>query len=232
MESLIVLHEDNHLLVALKPHGISVVSNKGERDLNTQVQEHLSCGKTTAGKSFCVPLYSVDKPAGGVVVFCKSAKALNRLNEQINVADENFELAYYCVTVGVPKQNSGRRTNYLKPAHDGKRLELVPQYTTGALTAEIDYSVVGRMDGLALLKLKSNAAAPGHERCQLAASGTPVYADAIYGKPVAGSRLAMWLTDVKLVHPTTERIMTFRAFPDTAEEPWNKFNMAMVLKII
>ena|GEM_PF-795577 len=251
MEDLVVLHEDNHLLVVLKSQGISMASgkgasvkaaeeverqelgatsDKGAKDLTSMAQAYLNSGKPKGVKSFCIPVYLLDKPVGGVVVFAKSAKALNRLNTMKE--DGSLERVYYAVSQGLPKQRADTVANYVKQTIASKGLELVPQFTTGAVRAELSFNLCDQVDDFALLKVISSDVLPKQARLQLFNLGCPIYGDATFGTPQRSAHLALWLTDVRFTHPVTGRVMTFRAFPPEDEEPWKKFNVQLLLKVI
>ena len=230
MEELIVLHEDNHILVVLKSQGEGMTGTGKDGDLITRAQQYLAEKKGKDTKSFCVPVYTIDKPVGGVAVFAKSAKALNRLNQQL--ADGELERVYYAITSGVPKQPTDHVVNYVKQTNDKFGLELIPQLTTGAVRAELSYSMCDKRDNLALLKVMCSDVLPKQARFMLARLGFSVHGDATFGKPAKSAKLALWLTDVRLIHPVTERIMTFRINPPADSATWDKFNIQLLLKVI
>ena len=229
MEELVVLHEDNHVLVVLKPQGISIESQKDEPDLLTMAKTHLGASKASGAKSFCKSVFAIDKPVGGVVLFAKSAKALNRLEAQL--AEGVLERTYYAVTVATPKQHADTLTHYIKQTKING-LELIPQTTAGAVKATLSYTLCDKADSLALLKVACSDNLPKQARFQLATLGLPVYADASFGKAISKANLALWLTDIRFTHPITERIMNFRIFPPETDAPWNKFKIAVLFKVI
>ena len=112
-EDLVVLKEDNHIIVVLKPQNVpSCEDESKDADMLTVIKEHIKERENKAGNVYVGLVHRLDRPTGGVMVFAKSSKAAARLSEQMKTGD--FEKRYSAVLVGAPEEKKATLTNYLK----------------------------------------------------------------------------------------------------------------------
>ena len=112
-EDLVILHEDNHVIVVMKPQGVpSCEDESKDTDMLTVIKEHIRERENKQGNVYVGLVHRLDRPTGGVMVFAKSSKAAARLSEQMKTGD--FEKKYSAVLVGSPKEKRATLTNYLK----------------------------------------------------------------------------------------------------------------------
>ena len=104
MEDLIILHEDNHVIVVLKPQNIpSCEDESKDRDMLTIIKDYIKVKYDKPGNVYLGLVHRLDRPTGGVMVFAKSSKAAARLSEQIKNGD--FEKRYFAVVVGTDRKS-------------------------------------------------------------------------------------------------------------------------------
>ena len=83
MEDLIILHEDNHIIVVLKPQNVpSCEDQSKDKDLLTMIKEYIKVKYNKQGNVYLGLVHRLDRPTGGVMVFAKSSKAASRLSEK------------------------------------------------------------------------------------------------------------------------------------------------------
>ena len=100
MEDLVILHEDNHIIVVLKPQNIpSCEDESKDLDMLTMIKEYIKVTYNKQGNVYLGLVHRLDRPTGGVMVFAKSSKAAARLSEQLKNGD--FEKRYFAVLMGV-----------------------------------------------------------------------------------------------------------------------------------
>ena len=74
-EDLIVLYEDNHVIVVLKPQNVpSCEDETKDKDLLTVIKEHIKERENKQGNVYVGLVHRLDRPTGGVMVFAKSIK--------------------------------------------------------------------------------------------------------------------------------------------------------------
>ena len=98
-DDLIVLYEDNHVIVVLKPQNVpSCEDETKDKDLLTVIKEHIKEKENKQGNVYVGLVHRLDRPTGGVMVYAKSSKAAARLSEQMQNGD--FEKKYAAVLAG------------------------------------------------------------------------------------------------------------------------------------
>ena len=76
MEDLIILYEDNHIIVVLKPQNVPTCEDESkDKDLLNMVKEYIKVTYHKPGNVYVGLIHRLDRPTGGVMVFAKSSKA-------------------------------------------------------------------------------------------------------------------------------------------------------------
>ena len=136
-----ILYEDNHIIVVNKPQGVGSQPDKtGDKDLLTMVKEYIKEKYNKPGEAFVGLVHRLDRPTGGAMVFAKTSKAASRLSEQMRNGD--FDKTYLAVVCGKPREPKGKIVSYLKKDEKTNTAVIVPQTTTGAKRAELDYETL------------------------------------------------------------------------------------------
>ena len=83
-EELVILYEDNHLLVLLKPQNIACCPDaSGDDNLFDCASRYIKEKYNKPGNVFLGLVHRLDRPTGGVMVYAKTSKAAARLSEQL-----------------------------------------------------------------------------------------------------------------------------------------------------
>ena len=229
MEELKVLYEDNHIIVVVKPQNIPTQEDESkDKDLLTMVKEYIKVKDNKPGNVFVGLVHRLDRPTGGVMVFAKTSKAASRLTEAMQ--NDTFSKRYLAVVNGKPREERAKLVNFLKKNARTNTVQVVPELTTGAKRAELDYQVLEAKEKVSLVEVKLYTGRSHQIRVQMKNIGCPVYGDVRYGGDILakGHNLALWAFEVKLVHPTTKENMTFRCYPPEDIVPWKVFNLDKV----
>ncbi|MDE6104855.1 MAG: RNA pseudouridine synthase, partial [Clostridia bacterium] len=113
MDELNILHEDNHIIVVLKPQMLACCPDEsGDNNLLDQIKEYLKVTYNKAGNAYAGLVHRLDRPTGGVMVFAKTSKAASRLSEQMK--NGGFEKRYLAVLCGKISKSRGTLENYLR----------------------------------------------------------------------------------------------------------------------
>ena len=224
-DELIILYEDNHVIVVLKPQMIACCHDEsGDSNLLDVVKDYIKTAYNKPGNVFLGLVHRLDRPTGGVMVYAKTSKAAARLTEQMKSG--GFEKKYYAVLVGSPFKKEGTLENYLRKNSVNNTVYVCTQTEEGAKFASLDYSVKEEKNGLALADIKLHTGRTHQIRVQTAAINCPVYGDMRYGgdKAVKG-KLALWAYSLKFTHPTTGESMKFIIEPPKEDSPWKFFEL-------
>ncbi len=232
MEDLVILHEDNHIIVVLKPQNIpSCEDESKDRDMLTIIKDYIRETYNKPGNVYLGLVHRLDRPTGGVMVFAKSSKAASRLSQQM--IDGDFEKRYYTVLVGEPKEEKATLTHYMKKNAVNNMVYVCPPTVNGAKMARLDYTVIDSKDGLSLTDVRLHTGRSHQIRVQMSAIGTPVYGDMRYGGEKAKKgNLALWAYYLSFTHPVSKERMVFRVQPPKENTPWNLFDTERAVKII
>ena len=225
MDELKILHEDNHIIVVLKPQGVpSCGDESGDENMLDAVKEYIRTAYGKPGNVYVGLVHRLDRPTGGVMVFAKTSKAAARLSEQMRTGD--FEKKYLAVLSAVPKEPQGKLVNYLKKNAVNNMVYLCPPTTEGAKMASLEYRVAEEKGGCALAEIKLHTGRSHQIRVQMAGIGCPVFGDMRYGGERAKKgNLALWAYSLTFTHPVTKERLRFMAEPPE-ETPWKHFSLA------
>lgn len=232
MEDLVILHEDNHIIVVLKPQNVpSCEDESKDPDMLNIIKEYIKVTYNKQGNVYLGLVHRLDRPTGGVMVFAKSSKAAARLTAQMQEGD--FEKRYFAVLVGEPKEEKATLTHYMKKNAVNNMVYVCPPSVAGAKFAELEYQVVEAKSGLSLADVRLHTGRSHQIRVQMNAIGTPVYGDMRYGGEKAKKGyLALWAYYLSFTHPVSKERMVFRVQPPKDNTPWNLFDTERSVTII
>lgn len=232
MEELNILHEDNHIIVVLKPQNVPTCEDESkDLDLLSMVKAYIKQKYNKQGNAYVGLVHRLDRPTGGVMVFAKSSKAAARLSEQMKNGD--FEKKYLAVTCGIPKEEQATLRHYLKKNAINNMVYISAPTVDGAKYAELDYKVLETKNDLALLNVRLHTGRSHQIRVQMNAIGCPLYGDMRYGGEKAQKGLlALWAYYLAFTHPVTKERLVFRVEPPKDGTIWSKFNTDASVTII
>lgn len=224
-KDLVILHEDNHIIVVLKPQNVACCPDEsGDDNLFDCIKRYIKTTYNKPGNVFLGLVHRLDRPTGGIMVYAKTSKAASRLGEQMK--EGGFEKKYLAVLVGKPAKSSGTLENYLRKNVVNNTVYVCTQTEDGAKYACLDYEVKEQVGALALTEIKLHTGRTHQIRVQTSAINCPVYGDMRYGgeKAVKG-KLALWAYSLRFTHPTTGDMLRFSAEPPKDENPWKSFDI-------
>ena len=228
-----ILYEDNHIIVVSKPQGVaSQPDETGDKDILTQVKEYIKEKYNKPGEAFVGLVHRLDRPTGGAMVFAKTSKAASRLSEQMRNGD--FDKTYLAVVCGKPREAKGKIISYLKKDEKTNTALIVPQTTTGAKRAELDYEVLSynQETDHSLVKVKIYSGRGHQIRIQMKSIKCPIYGDQKYGgEGMAKVMLNLFATELAFLHPVTKQKLIFRVYPPETSSAWNEFNIEKFLSL-
>ena len=230
-DDLIVLYEDNHVIVVLKPQNVpSCEDETKDKDLLTVIKEHIKEKENKQGNVYVGLVHRLDRPTGGVMVYAKSSKAAARLSEQMQ--NGGFEKKYAAVLAGELKTKRATLTNYLKKNPINNMVYVCPPVTEGAKFAELEYDVLEEKSGLTLALIKLHTGRSHQIRVQMANIGAPVYGDMRYGGEKAKKgKLALWAVSLSFTHPVSKERLCFKIQPPADLIPWKYFDTEKTLSM-
>lgn len=228
-----ILYEDNHIIVVSKPQGVaSQPDETGDKDVLTQVKEYIKEKYNKPGEAFVGLVHRLDRPTGGAMVFAKTSKAASRLSEQMRNGD--FDKTYLAVVCGKPRESKAKIVSYLKKDEKTNTALIVPQTTTGAKRAELDYEVLAYNQDTdhSLVKVKIYSGRGHQIRVQMKSIKCPIFGDQKYGgENMPKVMLNLFATELAFLHPVTKQKLIFRVYPPETSSAWNEFNVDKFLSL-
>lgn len=230
MEDIVILHEDNHIIVALKPQNMPCCEDESkDKDLLTALKEYIKVKYEKQGNVYLGLVHRLDRPTGGVMVFAKSSKAAARLSEQMQNGD--FEKKYLTVLTNTPKRERETLRNYIKKNAINNMVYICTATDSGAKYAELDYRILDTKMGLSLAEVTLHTGRSHQIRVQMAGINCPLYGDMRYGGVNAKKgKLALWAYSLAFTHPVTKERLVFKVQPPEDISPWELFSTADILE--
>ena len=163
---LIVLYEDNHIIVVLKPQNVPCCEDSsGDYDLLSCVRDYIKEKYDKKGNVYAGLVHRLDRPTGGIMVYAKSSKAAARLTDQLKAGE--FEKKYFAVLVGSPKEKKATLANYLKKNAVNNTVYVCGATVEGAKFAELDYRIVEETETLSLADIRLHTGRSHQIRVQM-----------------------------------------------------------------
>lgn len=229
-EDLVILYEDNHIIVVLKPQNVPCCPDEsGDDNLLDAVKRYLKEEYKKEGNAFAGLVHRLDRPTGGVMVYAKTSKAAARLTNQMKEGD--IEKKYLAVLCGVPSKKKAVLENYLRKNSVNNTVYVCTQTEEGAKFASLDYEINQTVWDLCLAEINLHTGRTHQIRVQMSAINAPVYGDMRYGgaKAVKG-RLALWAYSLGFTHPVTGERYRFIVQPPADLSPWKLFDTSVFTK--
>ena len=208
-----VLYLDEDILVCIKPPRVlSTDEPGGVPELARQELGQPQADMRT--------VHRLDRVVSGVMVLARSAQAASELSRQIR--EGSFQKEYLAVIHGSPAQDQGQLRDLLY-RDKARRMTMVAQEPgKGIQEALLDYQVLGRREGLSLVKIRLHTGRTHQIRVQFAGRGMPLVGERKYSTLEDDCQIALWSHALGFVHPTTGKPMSIRKQPPR-EYPWELF---------
>ncbi len=224
-EDLIVLYEDNHVIVVLKPQNVPCCEDvTKDTDLLTIIKEHIKEKENKPGNVYVGLVHRLDRVTGGVMVYAKSSKAASRLSDEMR--EGGFEKKYLTVLCGKLAQKEGVLSDHIKKNPVNNMVYVCPPSVEGAKFAELDYKVLQEEKELSLVRVRLHTGRSHQIRVQMAYRNAPIYGDMRYGKEKAvKGKIALWATSLAFTHPVSKERLVFKIEPPKDQKPWSAFTI-------
>ncbi|MCR4717863.1 MAG: RluA family pseudouridine synthase [Lachnospiraceae bacterium] len=216
-----ILHEDEDIIVVIKPSGMSSEGGKGlDLDMVSFLKTHLyEASKGGEPDPYIAPIHRLDKPVGGIMVYAKNQKAAANLSDQLQ--DGNIDKYYQAILCGELDEPEGRFEDYLIFDKKANVSKVVKKGTKNAKRAILEYEELDALEtdkGIFTYALIRLLTGRHHQiRCQMAAHNLPIYGDRKYNSSKQTiKQIGLIATRLEFDHPTTNEHMVFKT------EPWGE----------
>ncbi len=218
-----IIFEDNHLLVINKDAGVLVQGDKtGDTPLSDLAKAYVKEKYQKPGEVFMGVIHRIDRPVSGLVLMARTSKALERMNEQFK--NREIEKKYLAVVRNKPAANAGNLVHWLIKNPETNVTKAYEKEVPNSMRSELNYKLIGELDGFYLLEVNPITGRPHQIRVQLASMNCPIVGDNKYGYPRGNKDKSICLHahSVKFMHPVKkEEMQLFAALPQ--DNFWQKF---------
>src|ERR1700744_1755716 len=141
-----VLYEDNHLIAINKRAGdIVQVDDTGDESLEDKVKKYIAQKYNKPNGAFLGVVHRLDRPVSGVILFAKTSKALERINEMFKKRE--MHKTYYAVVRNRPNPPQGNLVHWLVKNPQKNVTKAHDREVNGGLRSELSYKLAGELNG-------------------------------------------------------------------------------------
>lgn len=214
-DNLQVLLEDNHLIIVNKRPGDIVQGDKtNDMPLSDIVRAYIKEKYQKPGNVFLGVVHRLDRPTSGIVIFAKTSKALERLNNMFR--EKQVQKTYWAVVKQPPVKEQDTLVHFLKKNAKNNKSTVYHQEAQGSKRAILHYNVIKKLDRYALLEVDLETGRHHQIRAQLSAMGSPIKGDLKYGfeRSNKDGSIHLHARRIQFVHPVKkEKIEVIAPIP-------------------
>ena len=218
-----ILYEDNHLVAVNKLPGDIVQGDKtGDIPLSEKVKAYIKEKYQKPGAVFLGVIHRLDRPVSGVVLFARTSKSLERMNEIFR--NRQVTKTYWAVVDPPPAQNEGHLVHYMIKNEANNKSKAYEKEVKNSLRSELYYKTLAASDRYTLLEVTPITGRHHQIRAQLAAIGCHIKGDLKYGAPRSNRDASIHLHARRLefTHPVSGNPNVITA-PVPEDQLWNYF---------
>ena len=208
-----ILYKDNEILICVKPCGVLSTDEPG--GMPELLRHALEDASATV-----LAVHRLDRVVGGLMVYARTQSAAAALSRQIN--DRSFLKEYMAVVHGEPEKDEGRMEDLLFRDSSENKTYVVKRMRKGVREAALDYRVLGKTDGLSLVRIRLLTGRTHQIRAQFSSRAMPLVGDRKYGAAGDSGEIALWSCHLHFAHPRTGKPMDFALDPPGGM-PWERF---------
>lgn len=220
-----ILYEDNHLIAINKRAGdIVQVDETGDEPLDEKVKRYIAQKYNKPNGAFLGVVHRLDRPVSGVILFAKTSKALERVNELFKSRD--IHKTYWAVVRNKPFPESGTLVHWLVKNQQKNVTTAHNKEIAGSQRAQLNYKLIGELNGYYLIEVDPITGRPHQIRVQLSTLGCPIVGDNKYGYPRGSLKKSICLHAryLRFIHPVKKGPVDIFA-PLPQDGFWEKFEI-------
>ena len=222
-----ILYEDNHLIVVNKTCSEIVQGDKtGDKPLSEIIKQVLKEKYNKPGNVFTGVIHRVDRPVSGIVVFAKTSKALERMNELFRLGE--IKKNYWAIVKKLPPQTEGELVNYLVRNQKQNKSYAYDSERPDSQKAILSYKLIAKSDNYFLLEIDLKTGRHHQIRCQLAKIGCPIKGDLKYGfdRSNKDGGICLHARTISFIHPVSKESIAITA-PVPEDNLWKQFEKSV-----
>ena len=218
-----VLYEDNHIIIINKKAGEIVQGDKtGDTSLCDKMKLFLKEKYCKPGNVFVGLPHRLDRPVSGIVIFAKTSKALERLNEMFR--NGSVDKRYWAITKEAPTEPEKELTHWIVRNEKMNKSFAYNKEVKNSKTATLRYKTIAASRMYNLIEVELLTGRHHQIRCQLATIGCPIKGDLKYGAKRSNpdGSISLHARSVEFIHPVSKE--NIKVIAPVPEDPlWQSF---------
>ena len=218
-----ILYEDNHLIAVFKRSSdLSQGDRTGDISLDNEIKRYIAEKYKKPGEVFLGVIHRLDRPVSGVLLFARTSKALQRMNEIFRTKE--VKKTYLAIVRERPPEDEATITHYLKKNEKQNKSYVYDTPVKGSREATLTYRLVARSERYWLLEVELHSGRHHQIRAQLARIGCPIKGDLKYGfsRSNDDGSISLFARKLEFIHPVQKKPLTIKGhFPDG--DVWSLF---------
>lgn len=207
-----ILYEDNHIIIVNKAPGEIVQGDKtGDTPLSKLLKQYMKEKYNKPGNVFCGVVHRIDRPVGGLVIFAKTSKALERLNKMLREGE--IHKTYWALVEGKPANPEGTLRNFLKSDGRINKTFISTEKDTDAKESILSYKTIANGDRYSILEIELLTGRKHQIRAQLSGIGHPIKGDLKYGAKRSNpdGSISLLAHKIEFIHPVSKQPISIEA---------------------
>jgi 23S rRNA pseudouridine1911/1915/1917 synthase len=222
-----ILYEDNHLIAVYKRSSdLAQGDRSGDSSLDTEVKKYLQVKFNKPGEAFLGVVHRLDRPVSGVLLYARTSKALERLNELFRT--KQVRKTYFAIVKERPPEDEATITHFLKKNESQNKSYVYDTLVKGSKEASLTYRLKGRSEKYYLLEIELHTGRHHQIRAQLSKIGCPIKGDLKYGYPRSNEdgSISLFARRIEFIHPVKKEPLVITGhFPEG--DMWYLFSGAV-----
>jgi 23S rRNA pseudouridine1911/1915/1917 synthase len=218
-----ILFEDNHIIAVNKSVSDIVQHDKtGDEPLDEKIKKYLKKKYNKPGNVFAGVIHRIDRPVSGVVLFARTSKALERLNQMFQ--EKEVKKIYWAVVKNPPPKQHDTLVHYIVRNTKSNKSFANEKETSDSKKAILHYKLIDQSEHYYLMEIELETGRHHQIRCQLAAIGCPIRGDLKYGFPRSNpdGGISLHARSISFTHPVTQQEVAIIA-PPPDDKLWKYF---------
>jgi 23S rRNA pseudouridine1911/1915/1917 synthase len=218
-----ILYEDNHLIAVYKqPSDLSQGDKTGDAPLDVEIKKYIAEKYKKPGQVFLGIVHRLDRPVSGVMLYARTSKALERMNEMFRTRD--VRKIYLAIVKERPPEEEGVLKGFFKKNEKQNKTYVFDNEVKGSKEGSLTYRLAGRSDRYFLLEIELHSGRHHQIRAQLAKIGCPVKGDLKYGysRSNPDGSICLLSRSLEFIHPVKkEKVKITAHLPEV--DVWKLF---------
>ena len=206
------IYEDNHIIIVNKKPGEIVQGDKtGDKPISEEIKEYLKQKYNKPGNVFCGVVHRIDRPVGGLVIFAKTSKALERLNQMLR--EGKIHKTYWALVEGRMSEKEGELRNYLKSDGRINKTFVTSEKDPEGKESVLRYKTIAEGERYSFIEVELLTGRKHQIRAQLSHLGHPIKGDLKYGAKRSNpdGSISLLARKISFIHPVSKILIEAEA---------------------